>query len=446
PARPDPGRRPPGGDPGRARGPVASAAPGHDAAGGAAGRDAPAAERFTTRWRDLMSVRPSAKAQRFTESVIREMTRLANLHGAVNLSQGFPDFPAPDEVKEAARRAIAADVNQYAITWGARNLRQAIARKFERLYGVPVDPEREITVTCGSTEAMIATLLATLNPGDEVVVFEPFYENYGPDAILSGAVPRFVKLRPPDWTFDREDLERAFSAKTRAVIVNTPNNPTGKVLTRAELETIAELCRRHDALAVTDEIYEHILYDGAVHVPMASLPGMAERTITINGMSKTYSVTGWRVGWAIAPPALSAAIRKVHDFLTVGAAAPLQEAGALALDLPASYYAALAEGYARRRDRLVPLLERAGFRVYRPGGAYYVMTEIDGLGWDDDVAFARHLVEAIGVAGVAGPPVFCEPPAGRAPGPFAFFQRGGARGGGRGRPARRARPAGGAPP
>jgi aspartate/methionine/tyrosine aminotransferase len=370
-----------------------------------------------------VSIRASDKAARFTESVIREMTRLAQLHDAVNLSQGFPDFAAPAEVKEAARRAIEADINQYAITWGARSLRQAIARKFERLYGVSVDPEREVTVTCGSTEAMMATLLAILDPGDEVVVFEPFYENYGPDAILSGAVPRFVKLRPPDWTFDPDELARAFSARTRAVIVNTPNNPTGKVLTRAELETIADLCRRHDALAVTDEIYEHILYDGAVHVPMASLPGMAERTVTINGMSKTYSVTGWRVGWTIAPPLLTAAIRKVHDFLTVGAAAPLQEAGALALELPASYYASLADGYARRRDRLLPILERAGFRVYRPSGAYYVMTEIDGLGWDDDVAFARHLVEKVGVAVVPGSSFYNDPRDGRGQVRFAFCKK-----------------------
>jgi aspartate/methionine/tyrosine aminotransferase len=370
-----------------------------------------------------VSIRASDKAARFTESVIREMTRLAQLHGAVNLSQGFPDFPAPEEVKEAARQAIAADVNQYAITWGSRSLRQAIARKFERLYGVPVDPERQVTVTCGSTEAMMATLMAVLNPGDEVVVFEPFYENYGPDAILSGAVPRFVKLRPPAWDFDPQELERAFSARTRAVIVNTPNNPTGKVFTRAEMETIAALCRRHDALAVTDEIYEHILYDGAVHIPMATLPGMAERTVTINGMSKTYSVTGWRVGWTIAPPVLTDAIRKVHDFLTVGAAAPLQEAGALALELPAGYYTALAEGYARRRDRLLPILERAGFRVYRPAGAYYAMTETGGLGWDDDVAFAKHLVETIGVAVVPGSSFYRDPADGRRQVRFAFCKK-----------------------
>jgi aspartate/methionine/tyrosine aminotransferase len=370
-----------------------------------------------------MSVRPSAKAARFTESVIREMTRLAHLHGAVNLSQGFPDFPAPEAVKEAARRAVASDINQYAITWGARSLRQAIAVKFERLYGVAVDAEREVTVTCGSTEAMIASLLAVLDPGDEVVVFEPFYENYGPDAILSGASPRFVPLRPPDWSFDPDELARAFSRHTRAIILNTPNNPTGKVFTRAELETVAALCRRHDALAITDEIYEHILYEGAVHVPMATLPGMAERTITINSLSKTYSVTGWRVGWTIAPPPLTSAIRKVHDFLTVGAAAPLQEAGAAALALPDDYYRALAAAYARRRERLLGILERAGFRAYRPAGAYYVMTETDGLGWQDDVAFARHLVEKVGVAVVPGSSFYQEPARGRGQVRFAFCKK-----------------------
>ena len=370
-----------------------------------------------------MSVRPSAKASRFTESVIREMTRLASLHGAVNLSQGFPDFPAPEEIKEAARRAVTADVNQYAITWGARPLREAIARKFTALYGTPIDPEREVTVTCGSTEAMIAALLSLVDPGDEVVVFEPFYENYGPDAILSGAVPRFVRLRPPSWSFDPEELAAAFSPRTRAIIVNTPNNPTGKVFSREEMEAIAVLCRRHDAVAITDEIYEHILYDGARHVPMAALPGMAERTITINGMSKTYGVTGWRVGWALAPEVLTAAIRKVHDFLTVGAAAPLQQAGVTALSLPASYYEELAQGYARRRDRLIGILEGAGFRVHRPKGAYYLMTEIDGLGWDDDVAFVRHLVQEVGVAAVPGSSFYENPAEGRRQVRFAFCKK-----------------------
>ena len=269
----------------------------------------------------------SAKAERFTESVIREMTRLAFQYDAVNMAQGFPDFPASPEVKEAARQAISDDINQYAITWGAKELRDAIARKFERTQGVRVDPEREITVTCGSTEAMMATMMGLINPGDEVVIFEPHYENYGPDAILSGATPRFVQLQPPHWNFDRDELTRAFGPKTKAIIVNTPNNPTGKVFSREELEFIRDLCVRWNAFAVTDEIYEHIIYDGRQHISMASLDGMRDRTITINGMSKTYSVTGWRVGWAIAPPEASIPIRKVHDFLTVGAAAPLQQAG-----------------------------------------------------------------------------------------------------------------------
>jgi aminotransferase len=351
------------------------------------------------------------------------MTRLALVHDAVNLAQGFPDFPAPQAVKDAAIHAVQADVNQYAITWGSKSLRDAIARKFERLYGVPVDPEREVTVTCGSTEAMIGTLLAVLDPGDEVVSFEPFYENYGPDAILSGAHPRFVSLRPPDWSFDPDELRSVFSRKTRAIIVNTPHNPTGKVFTREELQAIADLCREHDALAITDEIYEHILYGVARHVPMATLPGMAERTITINGMSKTYSVTGWRVGWAIAPPALTSSIRKVHDFLTVGAAAPLQEAGARALALPDSYYQGLAAGYARRRERLLGTLDRAGFRTYPPDGAYYVMTDTSDLGWDDDVAFARYLVEEIGVAVVPGSSFYLDPKRGSRQVRFAFCKK-----------------------
>jgi aminotransferase len=270
---------------------------------------------------------------------------------------------------------------------------------------------------------MIAALLACLDPGDEIVIFEPFYENYGPDAILSGALPRFVRLRPPDWCFDPAELAAAFTPQTRAIIVNTPNNPTGKVFTREELQTIADLCLKHDALAVTDEIYEHILYDGAVHVAMASLPGMKQRTITINGMSKTYSVTGWRVGWTIAPAALSGAIRKVHDFLTVGAAAPLQEAGALALALPDAYYTTLAAGYAKRRERLIAMLEATGFRVHRPRGAYYAMTEIDALGWDDDVAFARYLVQEIGVAVVPGSSFYREAKDGRFQVRFAFCKQ-----------------------
>ncbi|HTS11519.1 MAG TPA: aminotransferase class I/II-fold pyridoxal phosphate-dependent enzyme [Candidatus Limnocylindrales bacterium] len=344
----------------------------------------------------------STKAEQFTESVIREMTRLALQHKAVNLSQGFPDFPAPAEIKRAAQEAIAADINQYAITWGAKVFRNAIAEKFEQTQGVRVDPEREITVCCGSTEAMMSAMMAIINPGDEVVVFEPFYENYGPDAILSGATPRFVKLRPPDWTFDPDELAAAFGPATKAIILNTPNNPTGKVFERRELEAIRDLCERWNAFAITDEIYEHMLYDGAKHISMAAVDGMRDRTITINALSKTYSVTGWRVGWAIAPPEVTGAIRKVHDFLTVGAAAPLQEAGAAALKFPQSYYDTLAHEYAARRERLLGILTGAGFRCFKPRGAYYIMTDISEFGFPDDVAFARYLVTEIGVAAVPG--------------------------------------------
>jgi len=351
----------------------------------------------------------SAKAERFTESIIREMTRLAMQHNAVNLAQGFPDFPASAEVKEAARQAIADDFNQYAITWGAKELRDAIARKFERTQGVRVDPEREITVCCGSTEAMMSAMMGIINPGDEVVIFEPYYENYGPDTILSGALPRFVQLRPPDWSFDRDELSRTFGPNTKAIIVNTPNNPTGKVFSREELEFIRDLCVRWNAFAVTDEIYEHIIYDGMEHISMASLDGMRGRTITINGMSKTYSVTGWRVGWAIAPPEVSTPIRKVHDFLTVGAAAPLQQAGAIALELPQSYYQKLAETYLVKRDRMLGILTEAGFRCFKPSGAYYIMTDISGFGFADDVSFARYLVEKIGIAVVPGSSFYHNP-------------------------------------
>jgi len=358
----------------------------------------------------------SAKAEQFTESVIREMTRLALKHNAVNLSQGFPDFAAPAEVKEAARQAISDDINQYAITWGAKPLRDAIVEKFERTQGVRVDPEREITVCCGSTEAMMSAMMAIINPGDEIVVFEPFYENYGPDAILSGATPRFVKMRPPAdensfWSYDERELAAAFGPHTKAIILNTPNNPTGKVFTRAELEFIRDLCVRWNAFCITDEIYEHILYDGAEHISMARIEGMRERTIVINGMSKTYSVTGWRVGWAIAPPAATNSIRKVHDFLTVGAAAPLQQAGAIALHSPQSYYDKLAASYAEKRARLLKILERAGFTVFKPRGAYYIMTDISRFPDPDprrfaagtkDVAFSKYLVEEIGVASVPG--------------------------------------------
>ena len=345
----------------------------------------------------------------FTESVIREMTRLTILHDAVNLSQGMPDFPAPRALKEAATEAIRDDVNQYSITWGAGELREAVAEKASLLSGVDVDPEREVTVTCGATEAMIATLTAIVDPGDEVIVFEPFYENYGPDIILSRAVPRFVPLRPQAdgrWLFDEEEIKRSFGPKTRAIIINTPNNPTGKVFTREELKFIASLCVEWDVYAVTDEIYEHIIYDGAKHVSMAGIEGMRDRTITVNSISKTYGVTGWRVGWAIAPPEVTNAIRKVHDFLTVGAPSPLQAAAAVALRFDEDYYHSLAEAYLKRRDHLLRLLTRAGFRCWKPEGAYYIMTDaaevMAATGQNDDVTLARWMIEEIGVSTVPG--------------------------------------------
>ncbi len=367
----------------------------------------------------------SEKAERFTESVIRDMTRQAHLYGAINLAQGFPDFPAPAEIKRAAQEAIAADINQYAITWGAKALRHAIAAKIRKWQGLEIDPEAEITVCCGSTEAMIASLLAITNTGDEIVVFEPFYENYGPDAILSGARPRFVTLHPPadpegEWGFDERELRSAFGPHTKAIILNTPNNPTGKVFTRAELEFIRDLCLEFGALAITDEIYEHILYDGARHISIAALEGMRERTITINGMSKTYSVTGWRIGWSVATPLLTNAIRKVHDFLTVGAPAPLQEAGATALSLPESYYERLRHAYRARRDRLLPALRQAGFKSFVPRGAYYIMTDIGAFGFPDDVSFAHHLVKEIGVASVPGSSFYSHPELGAHQVRFAF--------------------------
>jgi aminotransferase len=364
--------------------------------------------------------RISAKASTFGESVIREMTRLANRHGAINLAQGFPDFAAPAEVKQAAVEAIEADINQYAITWGAKPFRDAIAAKTRRWYPEwAVDPEVNITVTCGATEGMIAAMMAIIDPGDEVVVFEPFYENYGPDAILSGAVPRYVTLHEPDWRIDDDELRAAFGPRTRGIVVNTPHNPTGKVFSRAELELIAELCQKWDVVAFTDDIYEHIRYEGE-HIPLATLPGMAERTVAINALSKTYSVTGWRVGWVIASAELSSGIRKVHDFLTVGAAAPLQQAGVVALGMPDNYYANLATQYQERRDVLLPALEAAGFRTWRPDGAYYVMTDIGGLTEDDDISFCRQLVETPGVAAVPGSSFYSRPELGRSKVRFAF--------------------------
>ncbi len=368
----------------------------------------------------------SAKAGGFQESVIREMSRLCARSGGVNLAQGFPDFACPQELKDAAKAAIDDDVNQYAITWGAKAFRDGIAAKTARSYpGWDVDPETELCVTCGSTEAMIATLLATVDPGDEVIVFEPFYENYGPDAVLSGATPRYVSLHRPDWSMDEAELRAAFTDRTRAIIVNTPHNPTGKVFSHEELALVAELCQTYDVLCITDEIYEHIHYlgDGG-HVPPATVAGLEDRTVTINALSKTYAVTGWRVGWTVAPPAVTSSIRKVHDFLTVGAAAPLQAAGAAAMALPASYYADTAAAYRERRDLLCSVLEQVGFRFRVPDGAYYVLCEtgeLDPAG--DSDAFARRLVVDPGIAAVPGTSFFADPADGAGLLRFAFPKR-----------------------
>jgi aminotransferase len=344
----------------------------------------------------------SHRVEGFTESVIREMTRLAQQYDALNLAQGYPGFPAPEAMKRAAMEAIENDINQYSITWGAKRLRDAVAAKVKRYQGMDVNPETMVTVTCGATEGMVSSLMALINPGDEVIILTPFYENYGPDCILAGATPRYVTLREPDWQFDADELAAAFNNRTKAIVLNTPNNPTGKVFSREELTFIAELCQKWNAVAVTDEIYEHILYEGREHVSIATLPGMAERTVTVNAASKTYSVTGWRVGWVIAAPLLTNAIRKVHDFLTVGAPAPLQEGVAVALGFGRDYYETLAAEYRERRDFMLHVLEAAGFRCFKPYGAYYIMTDISGFGFEDDITFARHLVQPIGIAAVPG--------------------------------------------
>jgi aspartate/methionine/tyrosine aminotransferase len=350
----------------------------------------------------------------FRESVIREMTRLALLRGAVNLAQGFPDFPAPAEIKAAAQQAIADDWNQYPITWGLKPLRDAICESYRRFYNLEIDPEREVTVCCGATEGMIATLLALLNPGDEVVVFEPFYENYWPDSQLTGAVCRYVPLRAPDWTYDPAELRAAFGPRTRAVILNTPNNPTGRVFSLSETKLLVELCEEFDALLITDEIYEHIVFDGEKHVPPITVgPGARERCVVVNSLSKTFSVTGWRVGWVIAPPELTASIRKVHDFLTVGAPTPLQQAGVAALRMPDQYFVELASRYEVKRNRMLGILENVGFRCFVPKGAYYIMCAIDAFDFRDDVALCTHLVDEIGVASVPGSSFFSDAAAGR---------------------------------
>jgi len=365
----------------------------------------------------------SERSSRFTESVIREMSRLAIRHNAVNLAQGFPDFGAPAEIKEAARAAIDADINQYSITWGAKVLREAIAAKYLRTYDFVADSEREITVVCGATEGMVASLLATVNTGDEVIVFEPYYENYDPDIKLCGGIRKTVRLHAPEWHFDESELRRAFSNRTKAIIINTPNNPTGKVFAREELDLIGSLCQKFDALAITDEIYEHITYGGLPHVPMITIPGLRDRTILVNSMSKTFSVTGWRVGWVIASPKLTDSIRKVHDFLTVGAASPLQQASAIALGMPNDYFAGLSAEYTERKNRLLPLLERAGFRCFPPGGAYYVMTDISAFGFKNDMDFAHHLLEHVGVVGVPGSSFYSRPEGGAQRMRFCFCKK-----------------------
>lgn len=367
-------------------------------------------------------MRTARRTWGFTESVIRGMTRLANEHGAVNLSQGFPDFPAPDVLKEAAARAIRDDDNQYAVTWGTKHLRESLAAKYSEWYGMAVNPVTQITVTCGATEATAAVLLATVDPGDEVIVMEPFYENYGPDAILCEGRPVFVPLLPGE-PLDLDRVAAAFSSKTRAIVINTPNNPSGRVLSRTELEGIAELCRRHDCLAVTDEIYEHIYYEGK-HIPLATLDGMADRTITISGASKTFSVTGWRIGTVVSPPAFSDAIRKVHDFLTVGAPAPLQEAVAVGLDtLGPEYYKQLAADYRVRRDLLCGGLKQAGFKLREPEGSYYVIADFTELSELPDTEFAKWLTIEHGVATVPGSSFCSQPEMGRNWVRFAFCKK-----------------------
>ena len=362
------------------------------------------------------------RASTFKESVIREMTRVANQHGAINLAQGFPDFAMPEPMKDAACAAIHGDINQYAITWGTPALRLAIAEKYRRWYDMDIDPDREITVTCGATEAMAAVFLALINPGDEVIVFEPFYENYGPDAILAGAKPVFVPLEGPEWTLDPEKLRAAFSDRTRAIVVNTPHNPTGRVFTREEISLIAELCQKHDAVAITDEIYEHIRYAGGHHV-LATWPGMRNRTVTISGLSKTFSCTGWRLGYAVAPAEMTSPIRKVHDFLTVGAPAPLQAAGAIGMAFGPDYYNEMALDYRERRDMMVNALDEAGFKFSAPEGAYYVLADFTAISDLRGVEFALWLAKEVGVATVPGTSFYHDPRLGEHVTRFAFCKK-----------------------
>lgn len=358
----------------------------------------------------------------FTESVIREMTRIANQHEAINLAQGFPDFPMPEPMKEAACAAINGDINQYAVTWGSAALRIAIAEKYRRWYNMDVNKDTDVTVTCGATEAMAAVFMALVDPGDEVIVLEPFYENYGPDVILAGAAPVFVPLERPDWTLDLDRLKKAFNKKTKAIVLNTPHNPTGRVFTRAEMTAIAELCQKYDAWAITDEPYEHIRYAGEHHV-MATLPGMRERTITISSLSKTFSCTGWRLGYAVAPAKQTAAIRKVHDFLTVGAPAPLQAAGAIGFAFDADYFNHLAQDYKARFNLLAPVLREVGFQFANPEGAYYLFADFSKISKKGDVEFAKWMIEAVGVATVPGSSFYDKKKDGRKFVRFAFCKK-----------------------
>ena len=369
----------------------------------------------------------SHKSTLFTESVIRGMTQLCNRYDAINLSQGTPGFEPPDEVKEAAVDAIREGYNQYSITWGTPTFREAIAQKVTEFNGIPTDPDQNVTVTCGSTEGMMSSLLAIINPGDEIIIFEPFYENYGPDTIISGATPIYVPLREtrcPErgdiFTYDPDELRNAFSRNTKAIVLNTPSNPIGKVFTHEELEEIAALCCEFDSLAVTDEIYEHMIYDERPHISIGSLPEMRDRTITVSGLSKTYSMTGWRLGYVIAPEYLANGIRKMHDFLTVGAPHPLQQAGVVALQLGQEYYRELVKKYDDNRKLFSALLRKAGFQCYIPEGAYYIMTDISNFGFADDTEFAHWLVKEIGVGGVPGSSFYSRPELGKTKLRFMF--------------------------
>jgi aminotransferase len=371
----------------------------------------------------MTRIRSARRISSFADSVFGEMTRLAKLHNAVNLSQGFPDFEAPQAIKDAACGAIQAEQNQYAPPYGTKAFRDAIASDFSRRYGVSLVADEQVTVCCGSTEAMMASMLSCLDPGDEVIIFEPFYENYGPDAILAGAQPKYVRLREPAWQFDPAELTAAFNNRTRAIVINSPNNPTGKVFARDELEQIGRLCQKWDVLAISDEIYERIVYRGHAHVPMASIDGMADRTITIGGLSKTYSVTGWRIGWAISPAALTGGIRKLHDFLTVAAPTPFHDAGVAALSMADSFYADLANDYEAKRDLMLDILDRHGLVAYKPGGAYYVMADVSRFGFSTDSEFAQYLVKEIGVATVPGSSFYIDPAAAPQTVRFCFSKR-----------------------